>query len=76
MPANDRTLNLSRIREALESQGIPVVDARVLLVADLGVEATISRRGRLLFKTPDERAADEALARLVLLVPELASLLA
>lgn len=62
------SLDLSRIRTTLESAGIPVLDARVLLIASDRPEVTISRSGRLLFKTDDPavaRAAFDRLSRLL-----------
>jgi hypothetical protein len=41
-----------------------VLDARVMLIASIGPEVTISRAGRLLFKTPDAAEAERAFARL------------
>jgi hypothetical protein len=57
-------LDLGRLRQALEGAGVPVVDARVMLIAQLDPEVTISRNGRILFKTPDSAAADRAFQRL------------
>jgi len=57
-------LDLALAREALEREGIAVVDARVMLLAATDPEATISRSGRLLFKTRDPAAAERAFARL------------
>ncbi|MGD1099396.1 MAG: hypothetical protein ABR888_03520 [Thermoplasmata archaeon] len=56
--------DLRAVKTVLEKAGIPVVDARVLLIVSLGPEVTISRAGRLLFKTRDARAAEEAFERL------------
>ena len=52
----------------MEKEGVPVVDARVMLIVSLDPEVTISRAGRLLFKTPDARAAERAFERLRVLV--------
>ena len=57
-------LDLSKARRALEREGIAVVDARVMLVAALDPEVTISRSGRLLFKTQDPAAAERAFQHL------------
>lgn len=57
-------LDLRRARRALEEAGIAVVDARVMLIAATDPESTISRNGRILFKTRDPQAADRAFARL------------
>jgi hypothetical protein len=57
-------LDLASARSRLERDGIAVVDARVMLVAAMDPEVTISRTGRLLFKTRDSAAADRAFQRL------------
>jgi hypothetical protein len=57
-------LDLARVRTALERAGIRVVDARVMLIVALDPEVTISRAGRLLFKTSDEAVANQAFERL------------
>ena len=57
-------LDLQRIRSDLNRAGVPVVDARVMLIASLEPEVTISRSGRLLFKTLEREAATRALERL------------
>jgi hypothetical protein len=57
-------LDLARLREALVREGMRVVDARVMLIAGADPEVTISRNGRLLFKTPDPKVADRAFDRL------------
>jgi len=64
LPEPPRPVDLARIRAALESAHVPVLDARVMLIATLEVEVTISRAGRLLFKTADPAIADRAFARL------------
>jgi len=71
IPGSSRQLDLARVRAALESAGVAVVDARVMLIASLDPEVTISRAGRLLFKTPDPSIAQRALDRLLGLVPAL-----
>ncbi len=62
LPETPRTVDLKRVRAALEAARVPVIDARVMLIATLEVEVTISRAGRLLFKTADPAAADRAFA--------------
>ncbi|MFI5413215.1 MAG: hypothetical protein ACHQ0I_01305 [Candidatus Lutacidiplasmatales archaeon] len=52
------------VKRTLETDGISVVDARVMLIASLDPEVTISRAGRLLFKTQDADAAERAFERL------------
>ena len=64
IPDPPRTLDLARIRHELEREGVAVVDARVMLIAGLYPEVTISRNGRLLFKTRDIAAAEKAFERL------------
>jgi hypothetical protein len=64
VPSSRAAVDLARVRRALEAEGVPVVDARVLLIATLPPEVTIARSGRLLFKTPDAAEADAAFARL------------
>jgi hypothetical protein len=57
-------LDLHAVRSVLEKEGIPVVDARVMLIVSLESEVTISRAGRLLFKTRDARTAERTFERL------------
>jgi hypothetical protein len=64
LPVGVPPLDLVRVRKTLEQAGVPFVDARVLLVVTLEIETTLSRSGRLLFKTRDERAALRAFAQL------------
>ena len=64
IPDPPRDLDLRAIRARLEAAKVPVVDARVMLIANLETEVTISRSGRLLFKTSDAAAADRTFALL------------
>jgi hypothetical protein len=64
VPDPPRRLSLAPLRARLEQDGIRVVDARVMLIADLPPEVTISQNGRLLFKTSDAAVADAAMERL------------
>jgi hypothetical protein len=64
LPDPPRPLDLRKVRGVLEREGIAVVDARVMLIAALDPEVTISRNGRLLFKTRDAAAAERAFVRL------------
>jgi len=64
IPDPPHPLDLPAARERLRADGIAVVDARVLLIATLPPEVTISRAGRLLFKTRDPNEADRAFERL------------
>lgn len=57
IPERNLSLDLARIRRVLEGRGIPVVDARVLLIAQLEPEVTVSRSGRVLIKTKDPAEA-------------------
>jgi len=56
-------IDLAAAKTRLEAAGIPVVDARVMLIASLEADVTISRAGRLLFKTHDVDEAERAFAR-------------
>jgi hypothetical protein len=58
-------LDLRQVRAALEKEGWPVVDARVMLIAGSDPEVTISQNGRILFKTDEPAVADRAFARLL-----------
>jgi len=63
VPVRRLALDLRRVRAELEARAAAVVDARVMLIVTVeGVEATISRAGRLLFKTGDSEAARRAFA--------------
>lgn len=64
IPEPSLHLDLGAVRSTLEAQGIAVVDARVLLVAATDPEVTISRSGRLLFKTRDPAAAERGFQQL------------
>jgi hypothetical protein len=64
VPAPRLTLDLRRAREILESHEIPVVDARVMLIAQFDHEVTLSRDGRVLIKTKDSAEAAAIFARL------------
>jgi hypothetical protein len=64
VPTPPLRLNLATARHRLEAEGVAVVDARVMLIAGLDPQTTISANGRLLFKTRDPRAAERAFERL------------
>jgi len=64
IPDPPAPLDLAAVRAALEREGVAVVDARVILIASMDPEVTISRAGRLLFKTQDPRSAEAAFDRL------------
>ncbi len=63
------SVDLGRLRAVLEAAGVPVVDAKVLLIAATDPEVTISRAGRLLFKTSEAERARGLLAWLTSLQP-------
>ena len=65
IPDLPRIVDLAQLRASLETAGIPVLDARVLLIASLPPEVTVTRAGRLLFKTGDEQVARRAFERLM-----------
>jgi hypothetical protein len=64
IPEPPHPLDLRAVRLRLEHEGMVVVDARVMLIVSLNPEVTISRAGRLLFKTRDPEAAEQAFERL------------
>jgi len=70
VPDPPRKLDLARIRTSLEHDGVSVVDARVMLIAALGSETTISRTGRVLIKTADPRVAERVFQQLRPLLTE------
>jgi hypothetical protein len=57
VPDPPRTVDLKRIRARLEASGVPVVDARVMLIAQLEREVTFGRDGRVLIKSQDPKEA-------------------
>jgi len=65
VPEPRRRLDLGRLRARWEAQGVPVVDARVMLIARLEHEVTVSRDGRILIKTADRAVAERLLGRVV-----------
>jgi hypothetical protein len=68
IPEPPYPLDLAETRRRLEREGIAVVDARVMLIAALDAEVTISRSGRLLFKTQDAGRAESSFRRLAALL--------
>jgi hypothetical protein len=64
VPNPRRSLDLARIRGRLERDGVAVVDARVMLIAQLEREVTIARDGRILVKTADFGEARRLFERL------------
>jgi hypothetical protein len=57
-------VDLAEVRRRLEARGVPVVDARVLLIAKLEEEVTVSRDGRVLIKAHDPDLARRLFAEL------------
>ena len=57
-------LDLPALRVRLQASGIPVVDAKVMLLVTLEREATVSRDGRVLIKTRDAAEAARVFERL------------
>ncbi len=68
VPRPRLALDLPAIRGRLEDAGVTVTDARVLLIARMEREVTISRDGRILIKSADAVEAGQILARLRALV--------
>jgi hypothetical protein len=64
LPDRPTRLDLPRAREILEAAGLPVIDARVMLIATLPPEVTVSQAGRVLIKTREEPEAAAAFERL------------
>ena len=62
------TLDLADARMRLEAEGIAVTDARVMLIARMEREVTVSRDGRILIKSSDEAEANAVFARLRLIL--------
>jgi hypothetical protein len=63
VPAPRLNLDLRKAASVLESHGVVVVDARVMLIAQLGKEVTLSRDGRVLIKTRDNAEASKIFER-------------
>jgi hypothetical protein len=57
IPRPRLSLDLPAVKRRLESSGVPVVDARVMLIVSLEREVTLSRNGRVLIKTRDSAEA-------------------
>jgi hypothetical protein len=64
IPAPRLALDLRSLKGTLEAHKIPVVDARVMLIAQLEREVTLSRDGRVLIKTKDTAEAAAIFERL------------
>jgi hypothetical protein len=65
VPRPKLSLDLASVRTTLESAGIPVVDARVMLLVTLEREVTLSRDGRILIKSRDPVEANRILEKLL-----------
>lgn len=68
VPAPRLSLDLGEARRTLEHAGVPVVDARVMLILQLDHEVTLSRDGRVLIKTKDPDRAAQSFAHLARLL--------
>lgn len=64
VPRPKLALDLHSAKERLESSGVPVTDARVMLIAAMEREVTLSRDGRILIKSKDAAAASRVFERL------------
>ena len=58
------TVDHARARRELEGKGVPVVDARVMLIVGLTPELTIGRDGRVVIKTRDPAEAERVFGEL------------
>lgn len=63
IPTPRRSVDLAKLRSRLESEGVPVIDARVMLIAGNRQEVTIGRDGRILIKIPRRAEADRLFER-------------
>jgi len=57
-------IDLARAKARLETEHVSVIDARVMLIVQFEAEVTVTRAGRLLFKTQDPRLAERTFERL------------
>ncbi len=64
IPERREPLDLAALAARLASAGLPVVDARVMLIVRLEAEVTIARSGRLLIKSRDPELAERTFVRL------------
>lgn len=62
------TVDLPRARVDLEARGIPVVDARVMLIVGMRPELTIGRDGRVVIKTRDATEAERVFGELARII--------
>ena len=63
IPTPRRSLDLARFGPGSESEGVPVIDARVMLIAGTRQEVTIGRDGRILIKLAQQADADRLFDR-------------
>ncbi|MCI4325779.1 MAG: hypothetical protein L3K00_07890 [Thermoplasmata archaeon] len=64
VPRPKLSLNLSDAKRRLEAAGVPVTDARVMLIVTMEREVTLSRDGRVLIKSRDAKEAERVFERL------------
>ncbi len=64
IPRPKLILDLARIAARLAAAGIPVTDARVMLLISMEKETTLSQDGRVLIKTGDPVVAARVFERL------------
>jgi hypothetical protein len=64
IPENPRTLDLAVVKARLQASGIPVIDARVMLIAQMECEVTFGRDGRVLIKSQNPGQAERLFASL------------
>jgi hypothetical protein len=59
------SLDLAHVRARIQAEGVPVIDARVMLIAGKRQEVTIGRDGRILLKVPRAAEADRLFERVL-----------
>jgi hypothetical protein len=65
VPRPRRSLDLAEVQARLRSEGVPVIDARVMLIAGERQEVTIGRDGRILIKIPEAEEAQRLFERVL-----------
>jgi hypothetical protein len=63
-------VDLAKVRAALEAAGVASIDARVMLIAALDAEVTISGGGRILIKAKDPALAERMFDRVLSFLPD------
>ncbi len=63
VPRPRLSLNLAEVAERLRAKGIPVTDARVMLLVEWETPITLSQDGRVLVKTGDPLIAQQQFER-------------